>query len=260
MAGPRERQWTRTANGETKLGSTSVRPAFSVIATGLVLGLILTPRVSFNQVRIEATNAAKLQTIEYFLLPRSEGGSGALQIQPFAGQGSIITPSFLSGSRPSADDAAEYFGRRAVPGTPAVVIDEDHLELGDAIVPTRVLGSGGVVVEILGPGGEIVRSEVPSGYLPRREATGSGPRMNSILLGLFASGGFSHSRPYYAAFSDERGIVLAYFGNSDFAKLRLPEEIETETGFNAGILVDLAIVAGGLALVLTGYRRRKSAT
>jgi len=237
----------------------SVSIAFTMIAASLVLGLVLSPRIAVGQTRLEATNRAKLGTYQYFLLPKSEGGTGALQIQPFAGQGSMITRSFLSGSRPSADGAAKYFGSRAVPGTPAVVVDEDHPELGDAIVPTSVLGSGGVAVEILGPDGEIARSEVPSGYLPRREAGGSGPPMSSIFLGLFAGGGYSKSKPYYAAFSDERGIVLAYFGNSDFGKLRLSEEIKTSTGFNAGILIDLAIVGAGLGLGLIAYRRRKSA-
>ncbi len=228
-------------------------------AVALSAAMMLVPPSSTAQTHLEATNAAKLQTYEYFLLPRADGGTGAALLQPFSGQGLLIQPPRLPEfGRPTPERIAERFGRQAQPGTPVVIADDSHPDLSDAIVPTKVLGSGGVAVEFMDSNGAIVMSTVPARYLPRRERSDSAPGTGSVLLGLLSAGGFSRSEPYYAAFADERGIVIAYFGDRDFDKLNLPGTLRAEGTFNPGILIDLAIVGTILGLLFVAYRRKKA--
>lgn len=159
--------------------------------------------------------------------------------------------------RPTPERIVKRLGSRARPATPVVIADDSHPDLSDAVVPTSVLGSGGVAVEFNGPDGAIANSMVPASYLPRRERSDSAPGTGSVILGLLSDGGFTRSEPYYAAFADERGIVIAYFGDRDFDTLNLPGTLRAEAGFNFGILVDLAIIGTVIGLVFVSYRRRK---
>lgn len=234
------------------------RYAGFIPAAALFAAMMLVPPISTAQSHLEATNAAKLQTYEYFLLPRADGGTGAALLQPFAGQGLLIQPPRLPDfGRPTPEKIAERLGRRARPATPVVISDDSHPDLSDAVVPTRVLGSGGVAVEFMGEDGAIAATTVPAGYLPRREKSDTVPGTGSVLLGLLPAGGFTRNEPYYAAFAGERGIVIAYFGDRDFDSLNLPDTLRAEVGFNLGILIDLAIVSAILGLLFVAYRRKK---